>query len=502
MPNAAALTLEDKISDPIMPELDPSLLDFRPMEIDFNSKKDDPLNWNSQLLSDPGSVEIGRHAPPRDPRNDFDEEDMNIDLDLDLGLGDGPTMDWSQKAPPLNFEDDLLDNGRLPEDFTFQDRTRLSSRVPSLIDDDGRREPDEGQMMLDDDDYQLPSNDANEGFNLPREKREAQVPLPSPRGSARSSEAGDFEPSRLNEDEDMSIHQATHRAKKRKVLQEDSETMLSSHQIKQQQADRSAILKPTSSFLSRDTFLLNLINMQKNGDFVSSIMGDGGAKGWAPELQGLLSFDSVKKASELKRKRDSGVADVSENEAHGGQETALQFDIPDETFDALDGGDVGYDTTNRDKSEVHLPAEDGIMPQGDEEDLDADRDQFDETTAPLLHPSEHGAISQGTKHAVHLLRDRFGSAADGSPSKQRKNHIMFQELLPEKRTSKADATKMFFEVLVLATKDAVKVEQSNQEVGSALRIRAKRGLWGSWAETEAGGEIAEQEIDVQAGAAS
>lgn len=61
MPSAAALTVADRISDPMMPELDPSLLDFRPMDIDFGSKKGDPLDWNSQVLSDPLSFELGRH---------------------------------------------------------------------------------------------------------------------------------------------------------------------------------------------------------------------------------------------------------------------------------------------------------------------------------------------------------------------------------------------------------------------------------------------------------
>jgi cohesin complex subunit SCC1 len=65
-------------------------------------------------------------------------------------------------------------------------------------------------------------------------------------------------------------------------------------------------------------------------------------------------------------------------------------------------------------------------------------------------------------------------------------------MLPEATTSKADATKMFFEILVLATKDAIKVEQPVDELGGPLRIRSKRGLWGSWAETGASGELASQ----------
>ena len=71
--------------------------------------------------------------------------------------------------------------------------------------------------------------------------------------------------------------------------------------------------------------------------------------------------------------------------------------------------------------------------------------------------------------------------------------VSFQDLLPEGKTSRADATKMFFEVLVLATKDAIKVDQSTTQLGGNIRVRGKRGLWGAWAEERAGGEIATQD---------
>ena len=493
MPSAAALTIEDKISDPLMPELDPDLLDFRPRDLDFNSKKDDPLNWNSQILTDPTSIEIGRHAPIRDQRNDFDEDEMHLELDLDIG-DDGPAIDHTLKDPFLDRTADTLQNDtRYPEDVDLDTRSRATSRVPSLIEDDGRREPEDVNMMFDDDDFQLPLDDKiaePQAFADPRLRRSSQSPL----SSTRSSMAREFEATRLTENGDEgSIRQAPHKAKKRKVIGEDSDIILSSNQIRQQQADRSAILKP-ASLLSRDPLIYNLVNMEKNGGFVSNIMGDARAKGWAPELQGLLSFESVRKAGELKRKRDSGVADVSENEVQIGQ-IAPQLEIPDETFGLPDGVDEGFDMPDGDRAEIHLPADNRGLPSDEGDDIDDGRDRFDETTAPLLHPSEQGAISLGTKHAVHLLRDRFGTSADGTPAKSRSNQILFQDLLPEETTSKADATKMFFEVLVLATKDAVKVEQKDEQLGSDLRIRAKRGLWGTWAETGAGGEIAEQEDD-------
>ena len=128
---------------------------------------------------------------------------------------------------------------------------------------------------------------------------------------------------------------------------------------------------------------------------------------------------------------------------------------------------------------------------------------FDITEAPLLHPAQSGPVSLGTKNAVHLLREHFAphhpkssnSAEPPTPSKRVKAEAMFTDLCPEDRTSRQDATKMFFELLVLGTKDAVKVEQDSKGLGLPIRVRGKRGLWGSWAEMEAGGEIAKEGVD-------
>ena len=513
MPAAGALTVADKISDPMMPELDPSLLDFRPRDTDFGSKKDDPLVWNSQILSEP-SIETGRAAPARDERGEFGDDDMNIDLDLDLGLDDEPTIEMGRNMPlNTSIQDDFMGDDMMPKDLDFEDptRTRLSSQVPSLIEDRDDQLPDDNGMQLDDgDEFAFPVNDDAVAPTTAdsRLRRDSQSPF----SSAPGSKIDGLDATHINEDEEeeVSIRQATHKAKKRKVLPSDAVTMLTSDTIKKQQNDRSAILRPTS-FLPRDPMLLNLMNMQKNGGYASSLMGEGQYKGLAPELRGILSIEVIRKSGELKRKRDSGVADVSENDVPADGE--VQLEIPDDDTDGQADEGLGGDVTARDETILNLPADDGFhlhqddpdiaRREDEEEGLDIGGPSFDETTAPLPHPMEQGAISQGTKHAVHLLRDRFGSSADGSPSQSQKKSILFQELLPERSTSKADATKMFFETLVLATKDAIKVEQADKDVGSNIRVRAKRGLWGAWAEKEAGGEIAQQdEAPVAVGTAS
>ena len=295
MPSAAALTITDKISDPLLPELDPSLLDFRPMDIDFGGKKDDPLNWTSQDLSNSISIEAGRSR--RNPMPDVfddDEDAMHVELDLDFGQDEVPPVeDPSLEGPsieigrrdraPRRLEDDgLSETEKFQDDnlgLDFGDaepvRARSDSAVPSLIADN----PDEDRMLLDDAmDFQMPMEDPtlqlqeNDAPADPRLERDSQSPLSSVRSSVVRTFAFD------EEEEDEPTMQQAHKAKRRKVLQADSETTISNTQIKAQQADRSAIIKP-ASFLPRDPLLLTLMNMERSGGFVSSILGDGQAKG-------------------------------------------------------------------------------------------------------------------------------------------------------------------------------------------------------------------------------
>lgn len=480
--------------------------------MDFGRLEDDGGDWTSSFQ--PLSAEQGRNAKQERPQL-LDDEGMEIDFGDDI-VGEGSSIEVGRDAPAARpVEEDIigdqskyLDGEELQSRFAEDEPARLrqSTGAPSAYDDiNNFLRVDEDTAMDGGDDFGFRINDDGP---LPaaapldnRLQRESQSPL----SSVRSSVVRDLDHTFL-EPQEVSVHQA-HKAKKRKIIQPDADTVLHASQIKAQQDDRSKILKP-ASFLPRDPMLLTLMNMQQNGGFVSSIMGDGRGKGWAPELRGILSLEVVRKSGELKRKRDSGVADMGVEEARKALEGAPQLDIGEEDdFAVVDEGvALGGDTTLRHSSEIiDLPGNDEIrLPEyEDEAGVRADAmsdddvnspaaDPFDVTTAPILHPADDGAVSLGTKHAVHLLRERFGPSAAESPSQRTKASVLFQDLLPEARTSRADATKMFFEVLVLATKDAVKVEQAEGVLGAPLRVRGKRGLWGAWAEKEAGGEIAEQ----------
>ena len=511
--------------DLFAPLPDPSLLLSQLPELDENQHDPTLLEPDaSQLLL--GSIESGRNT----------QDDGLLD-DIDLGLDIGPdpntsidiSIEQGRKAPtPRAAQDDFIDDNMLFDDDLGLDlggdepagRPSVST-LPNL----GDRTSRPG-----DDDFPITGIEDNLGLELglddeaapTRQAHQRHRDSLSPLSSIAASEERELEASfqAANDttiaasDRDISVMQAPQRARKRqKTLQADTEIEVRLSEIKKQQSDHSKILK-APSFLPRDPVLLTLMNMQQSGGFVSNILGDGRAKGWAPELRGILSLELVRKSGELKRKRDSGVADLDEDPAAAGVEDIPGLEIPadDSGLGGLgDGGpvqppstrksarfadDEGLEIRPEDEDEGVAVARDSTLPLGEDEPMMPPAEDFDETTVPILHPADAGPISVGTKHAVHLYRAQFTAQqpnAASSPSARQKSSILFQDLLPETKTTRTDATKMFFETLVLATKDAVKVEQNSDSLGGTIRVRGKRGLWGAWAEEKAGGEIAAEE---------
>ena len=477
VPNPSLTAPDELAGDIQFPTLDESLFNVEPMEIDLGLRDDDPLNWTTQMQSDPLSVEVGRGAPEEQPI--LYEDNLGLEIDIEAGRDAPPARpvedDRIDDAPKL-YDDNL---GLDLDDEPTEARPSLDLGDMQLPDDNIGMDLDQFEPALNTEEPQAPGAAADD----PQLERVSQSPL----SSVRSSEVRDFDGTAATEGPVVARQPA---AKKRKVLPTDTETTLSASLIKQQQNDRTAILKPLST-LPKDPLLLTLMTMQQNGSFVSNIMGDGRARGMAPQLRGLLSIEAIRKAGSLKRKRDSGVADLDQDG------DLPQIQIPDEE-DLPVHDEAVADLSKEDHSTIHhLPAADeaAALDLQEDEPFSPVQDNFDETAAPLLPPEEQGPISVGTQHAVHVLRDYFGGSAEAASTKK---GALFQDLYPERRTTKAEATKMFFETLVLATKDAIKVDQSSTELGGPIRIRPKRSLWGEWAEREAGGEIAAGENDATA----
>lgn len=481
------------------------------------------LDQNTQLLD----IEQGLAGPEESHGLEEDE------LDLDLGFGDETSIHAGRDAPPPRpLEDEFSDAMKMGDgDEPMRDQTADLDldlgfgnvmATPPFEPEAEIFPPVEGETM--DLDMERPGSSL-----LGRENGEQAIPTgqspgrferdsESPLSEIRPSEERELEQDYQRnldstflepEPEEESVHQPQRR-KNRKAMQPDAETILPSSLMKQLQQDRSSILKPTS-FLPRDPLLLTLIAMQQSGGFVSSIVGENRGKGWAPELRGILSLEVIRKSGKLKRKHNRRAGpdeEIEEDERSVQSDKRPRLDIENEADEhiAVHQDSVVPDITLATDGEIFdIPADD-LQPLVDNESVMERRspdeemavtspvvqDAFEDTAVPLVHPADSGPVALGTKHAVHMLRDWFGPSAAEDSSQRKKASVLFQELLPEKNTSKADATKMFFEVLVLATKDAIKVEQEEGVLGGPIRVRGKRGLWGAWAEEKAGGEIATQ----------
>ena len=493
------LTLPDVLTESdLFMNLDTSVLFSQPLHLQ-PEKNSSALDWSTQLLPDSNPSQ-GFKAIEQPQLEDDTGLVLDLGEDADMTFGNEASIEVGRNAPAARpVGEDLFsdDNRLLDDDLNLdlgEDVGPLHKKGPEDIfnvheDEDLTLQPTEDVTMGGVEELGVPIADASTAMpEVPHYERDSQSPL----SSVRSSVLREMEETFM--DEDAAVQQPQ-RVKRRKLLQPDIDTVLSNQQIKQQQSNRDGILKPIS-LLPRDPLLLTLMGMQKNGDFVSTVM-NGGDSFWAPELREMLSIDTARKAGELKRKRDSGVADMDIDGAEKVPELNIEGEEGVGHMDEGVGlvGDSGLNIS----SEIDIPADEGIRGSvqreglSDEEDMVPHADDFDETVG-TIHPVDSGPVSVGTKHAVHILRDQFR----GADAKHKNPSVCFQDLLPEEQTSKSDATKMFFEVLVLATKDAVKVEQKSDSIGSRLSIRAKQGLWGSWAETEASGELRSGETETVA----
>ncbi|KAG8623778.1 hypothetical protein KVT40_008754 [Elsinoe batatas] len=421
------------------------------------------FDWGtSQIL--PQSNEESQSASQAMPLED-------LDLGIDLGLDEtAPSIEVGRRQETPRRDNTLYEDD-LGLDLGLGDTT-----IEPIIRD---------QQPLPEDDFTMPELDIGKRDETPAATERRPRDSESPLSDLGEQQAADLERTfqldheDQEEEQDETQVQAAQRAKRRKVLQNDTSIELGNTQIKQQQQDRSKILKQPS-FLPRDPLLLSLLNLQKSGGLVSSLLGDGQLRGWAPELRGIMSIEVIRRSGDLKRKRGI-VAPPSPVAEHGATPPPVE-DIPlDDDQPVQDQPNITFD-------------DDGFaLPQS------PGGPGFDETTIAPVPPAESGPVSLATKHTVHMLREHFSTSGDPneapSPGTRKNQSVLFTELCPERRTTKQDATKLFFETLVLATKDAIKVEQKPDDgVGAPFRIRAKRGLWGQWAEM---GVSQTQEDDAQ-----
>lgn len=331
----------------------------------------------------------------------------------------------------------------------------------------------------------------------------------------------------LSEEAEEEPEKAIHhqRAVRGRRVMIDEVTEIRAKQIKAQQEDRSRILKEPS-FLPRDPTLLALLSLQRSRGFAQNVFYP---KNIAPELRSLLSPEFVRRMAELKRKRGAEDEEIvaQETRSPSKQPRLLDFDEEDEMLPmAKEDQEGSGDEGGAGDDMFMLPDRDEPVRIGEEEEEEemilpvditgkllppnryicllrpglivavepmtpgvhaGDEEQpftpYPEEESYMPPPSTQ-PISKQTQAAVHLLREQFSEPIG-------KKSVKFQDLLPLATTARTDATKMFFEVLVLATKDAISVKQP--EGFGHIVIKGKKALWGQWAEERDEQQVAEEE---------
>jgi len=457
--------------------------------LDIDIGEDREIGGGLGELMSGDSFEVGRDPRlPRDVGEDlFDESHLTMDI------GDQETPKPRESVPPrLDFEEGLDLGFDEPMDFDIGADTTIQQTEVTPV---PQAAPAPEQEMA-----EAPSAAA------PEEHREHSE---SPLSSARSSIARDVveestyhepvsEEVRRSPSEDAEpAHVRNHAASRKRKVVVDSVTEIKAKVIKAQQADRSRILKDPS-FLPRDPTVLALMSLTKTGGLARSVFYP---KNIAPELADLLAPDFVKRMAEMKRKRDAG-EDKEEESPAKQPRLELEIEEPEEEVlipeqpeeqEAQDetmefGADISAvqiageeeELVDPDRRTASASPQPDIIPQG-ETSLG---DITFETGGEPSFPAQPQPVSRETRHAVHVLREQF-SEPDA------KSAVHFQQLLPPPTTTRVDATKMFFEVLVLATKDAVQVTQYTGF--GDIEIKQKDALWGAWAEEKDEQQVAEEE---------
>lgn len=469
---------------------------------------------SEELLSESDfASEIGRRAPA--PLDDDLMSDIRMDDAGNLGLSDAPKQPESE----IGLEEDLRLGFEGDEDAGMGFGGDLG-----FVGDD-----QEGDLTLLGAQSEIQRNspplggDAtpraqSPGLDIGRFERAESSPLSSVRSSVDRDLDGDIKThgdllnmSYLDDtlrplSEDPEPEPAVHHQRSvrgRRVLIDDV-TEIRSNQIKAQQEDRSKILKEPS-FLPRDPTLLALLSLQKSRGFAQNVFYP---KNIAPELASLLSPEFVKRMAELKRKREDLDEVVAGEARSASKQPRLNIDEEEEVLAPMEederagsgdeGGagdemfmlpedetrvehELGDDTLSIRGAEAEFAPTTPGMPMADEDDQPPTPGPEEESHMP---PTSTQPISKQTQAAVHLLREQFSEPIGKKSAK-------FLELLPHATTTRTDATKMFFEVLVLATKDAISVKQT--EGFGDISIKSKKALWGEWAEERDEQQILEDE---------
>ncbi|EPY52084.1 mitotic cohesin complex [Schizosaccharomyces cryophilus OY26] len=293
-------------------------------------------------------------------------------------------------------------------------------------------------------------------------------------------------PAEINEVAEQQVSPSRVPRRQRAVI--DPVTELSSRQMKKQLSDTSSITAPLC--LNTNPVVLNAtVNFMRNGNIQASLS----SSNLNPHLAEIFKMDFLKKLQEdVKKRKSSPASEEEENEVSKhrkideniaqGQELEEQ-QVPEEHEElqaernpteasALDAANV----TN-DEQEV-LAAESPSVPPADES---IDDDSMMRAPPVMLDDNEWNADNTlneppsfdsmpSTQVAKDFVHSKWTPRVQGE-------RASFKEL--SGNTKRDDAVQLFFDVLVLATKDAISVNQDESAKGDIILTAKQKMLFNS-----------------------
>jgi cohesin complex subunit SCC1 len=466
---AANLILPDTLTEFDLMGPDPGF-DLN-MDFDFDAPPTSTANISraQDITLGERSIEFGRRASMALEEEEDDILAGGVDLDLDIGMDDGPSIEIGRDAAPERALSEEFDP--LPDFDKGNDTT----------------------VMPDDDYNDMPMNDYNDDGGMGDFPMEDVPALPSREASAVPSDAIEAPVTRP----------ARAKQQRKRRLQDDLSTELTSRSMKALQEDPTPLTKRPRR-LPLDPAMLQLMQLSMQGQLGDLV--------WQPphlhpNIRSLLMPEFVKSMARIQQQ----VADGEAAEAAAPGSVMAADDEPFPAFDddrgmpAFDDsgmpafdGDEGLalpdETLPEDSTEMALPSGDGVAdvaeslraPSPEEafgslDPLASDAHDSSVHESTLQANAAAGVVALDTATVVAQLMDVLG----GKTQKARSSASTDFTTLAE-GTSRAAASSLFFQVLLLATKDALKVEQ--RDAYGDISIKSKAGLYAL--STEAGSQVA------------
>ncbi|CCJ28293.1 unnamed protein product, partial [Pneumocystis jirovecii] len=478
---SAQLVLPETITefDLLIPDPTFNIMDIdeipEPSSFSYVSKKQD-ITLISAL--DP-SIEVGRGHQLNlvdDPLVQIDES-QKIDLDLGIGDNDGLQNDISveigrDRVPESRFSQEFSNiigsEKDVNDENIFLTDVDMGNHLDTIHSNDMH---DPLEPVTEFSIHQLEAIDQNNGLIL--EDRERSI---SGTTSTLTAEILEFDELQagIPESNDKTTQSKTHQSRYKRVL-EDSAIEISSKAFSSQLRNTSSITKQ-NKLLSSDPIFLTLTQLQTSGKFATHIFEPSNVH---PSIVSLLNpgYISFVQSNLFKRKRVENINQNDYDSANVSKHAKIDTTPINESRIDADLSNNNLGNFELENSNILLPVDDNSISIYDNSEINADQVSkssiYDfsikqDKEIELVNESTFDLGIYDDLDLISTLRNRFNLEKNAS-----KNTINFNDLI--ENASRIDVSKKFLEILVLATKNLINIEQ--KESYGDIRISASKELF-------------------------